>query len=87
MLHVTIRCRFNDHDLTGTVKNFEPRDRLSQGAPVQPAIKGELPQNFRVRLIDPARELNRAAQKDVAVLLTSGEVHRVCCGDRLNRQP
>jgi len=28
----------------------------------------------------------RAAQKDLAVSLTSREVRRVCCGDRLNRQ-
>ena len=29
----------------------------------------------------------RATKKDVAVSLTSGDVRRVCCGHRLNRQP
>ena len=47
----------------------------------------DLSVHSQAKLNAVARELNeRAAQKDVVVSLTRGEVRRVCCGHRLNLQ-
>ncbi len=60
MLNVGVRHWLNGDDISGAVVNFQPCDRLPHGPAVKPAIEAELPENFRMGLIDPARELRIA---------------------------
>jgi len=69
------------------------REEISRGLHAQLSLRAIARQLRRVpsaisrEVSRNGARAQRTAQKDLAVSLTSREVRRVCCGDRLNRQP
>src|SRR5262245_15205191 len=57
---VVLGCRLDNDHLAGAIIYLKTGDRLPHGTAIQPAIKPELPENFRMALIDPACEFRIA---------------------------